>query len=87
MPDDTFRDGRVTFRPGPVYCCAQSGGFGILDEINMARNEALAVLHSVLDFRRVIDVPGYDRIEVADVCRISAIRAAPCPSIRILSAS
>ena len=63
---DTFRDGRVTFRPGPVYCCAQSGGFGILDEINMARNEALAVLHSVLDFRRVIDVPGYDRIEVAD---------------------
>lgn len=29
---DTFHDGRVTFRPGPVYCCAQSGGFGILDE-------------------------------------------------------
>ena len=53
---DTFHDGRVTFRPGPVYCCAQSGGFRILDEINMARNEALAVLHSVLDFRRVIDV-------------------------------
>ena len=53
---DTFHDGRVTFRPGPVYCCAQSGGFGILDEINMARNEALAVLHSVLDFRRVIEL-------------------------------
>lgn len=69
---DTFRDGRVTFRPGPVYCCAQSGGFGILDEINMARNEALAVLHSVLDFRRVIDVPGYDRIEVADDTRFIA---------------
>ena len=69
---DTFHDGRVTFRPGPVYCCAQSGGFGILDEINMARNEALAVLHSVLDFRRVIDVPGYDRIEVADDTRFIA---------------
>lgn len=31
---DTFTGGEVTFRPGPVYLCAQSGGFGILDEIN-----------------------------------------------------
>ena len=46
------------FRPGPVYRCAQCGGFGVLDEINMAKNEALAVLHAVLDFRRAIDVPG-----------------------------
>ena len=55
----------------PDRCIAvhKGGGFGILDEINMARNEALAVLHSVLDFRRVIDVPGYDRIEVADDTR------------------
>lgn len=43
---DTFTGGEVTFRPGPVYLCAQSGGFGILDEINMAKNEALAVLHA-----------------------------------------
>ena len=28
----------------------------------MAKNEALAVLHATLDFRRVIDVPGYERI-------------------------
>ena len=69
---DTFHDGRVTFRPGPVYCCAQSGGFGILDEINMARNEALAVLHSVLDFRRIIDVPGYDRIDLHPATRFIA---------------
>lgn len=58
---DTFRNGKVEFRPGPVYSCACSGGFGIFDEINMARNEALAVLHSALDFRRVIDVPGYGK--------------------------
>ena len=37
---DTFADGRVEFRPGPVYRCAQCGGFGVLDEINMAKNEA-----------------------------------------------
>ena len=42
---DTFADGQVVFRPGPVYRCAQCGGFGVLDEINMAKNEALAVLH------------------------------------------
>lgn len=69
---DTFRDGKVEFRPGPVYLCAKHGGFGVLDEINMARNEALAVLHSVLDFRRVIDVPGYERITLAEDTRFIA---------------
>ena len=52
---DTYDGTRVTFRPGPVYNCAVYGGFGVLDEINMARNEALAVLHATLDFRRIID--------------------------------
>ena len=28
----------------------------------MAKNESLAVLHATLDFRRAIDMPGYDRI-------------------------
>lgn len=69
---DTFRDGQVVFRPGPVYQCASQGGFCILDEINMARNEALAVLHSVLDFRRVINVPGYDAIQVHNAARFIA---------------
>ena len=69
---DTFADGRVEFRPGPVYRCAQCGGFGVLDEINMAKNEALAVLHAVLDFRRAIDVPGYDRIPLAEETRFIA---------------
>ena len=53
----------------PVYLCAKHGGFGILDEINMAKNEALAVLHATLDFRRAIDVPGYDRVEVDPAAR------------------
>ena len=66
---DTFTDGAVRFRPGPVYLCAREGGFGVLDEINMAKNEALAVLHAALDFRRAIDVPGYDRVEVHPAAR------------------
>ena len=69
---DTFQDGQVTFRPGPVYQCAQEGGFCVLDEINMARNEALAVLHSILDFRRVIHVPGYGELPLHDASRFIA---------------
>lgn len=69
---DTFRDGEVTLRKGPIYQCAECGGFGVLDEINMAKNESLAVLHATLDFRRIIDVPGYDRIELAPCTRFIA---------------
>ena len=49
--------------------CARYCGFGVLDEINMAKNEALAVLHATLDFRRSIDVPGYDRLDVDPAAR------------------
>lgn len=69
---DTFKNGQVSFRPGPIYRCAAEGGFGILDEINMAKNESLAVLHATLDFRRIIDVPGYDRIQLAPCTRFIA---------------
>lgn len=69
---DTFVDGAVSLRKGPIYQCAEKGGFGVLDEINMAKNEALAVLHAVLDFRRAIDVPGYERIPLAEETRFIA---------------
>ena len=69
---DTFRDGQVSFRQGPVTQCAEQGGFGVLDEINMAKNESLAVLHATLDFRRIIDVPGYDRILLHPAARFIA---------------
>ena len=36
------------------------------------KNEALAVLHAVLDFRRAIDVPGYERIPLAEETRFIA---------------
>ncbi|WP_455129242.1 AAA family ATPase [Pseudoramibacter alactolyticus] len=66
---DTYDGSQVVFRPGPIYACARSGGFGILDEVNMAKNEALAVLHATLDYRRVIDVPGYQKIDVSEATR------------------
>ena len=44
----------------------------IMDEINMAKSEAMAVLHATLDFRRTIDVPGYERIELHPATRFIA---------------
>ena len=38
----------------------------------MAKNESLAVLHATLDFRRIIDVPGYSRIRLAPSTRFIA---------------
>lgn len=69
---DTFKNGEVSFRRGPVCCCAEMGGFGVLDEINMAKNESLSVLHASLDFRRIIDVPGYERITLSPCTRFIA---------------
>lgn len=66
---DTFENGKVTLRKGPILECAEQGGFGVLDEINMAKNESLAVLHATLDFRRIIDVPGYSRIVLDEATR------------------
>ncbi|MFA0816429.1 MAG: AAA family ATPase [Anaerofustis sp.] len=66
---DTFEDNTVKLRKGPVYQCAVNGGFGIFDEINMAKNDAVSVLHSTLDYRRIIDIPGYDKIVLHDATR------------------
>ncbi len=66
---DTFVDNEVRLRKGPIYQCAEFGGFGILDEINMAKNDAVSVLHATLDHRRRIDVPGYSRISLHPAAR------------------
>ena len=66
---DTFVDNEVRLRKGSIYQCAEYGGFGVLDEINMAKNDAVSVLHATLDYRRSIDVPGYDKIELHPAAR------------------
>lgn len=69
---DTLKNGKIIFRPGPIYKAAKYGGFGVLDEINMAKNEAISVLHATLDHRRIIDIPGYDKIQLHDKTRFIA---------------
>ena len=66
---DTFEDNEVKLRKGSIYRCAEYGGFGILDEINMAKNDAVSVLHATLDYRRIIDVPGYEKIDLHPATR------------------
>lgn len=66
---DTFRNNEVQLRTGPVYESAVGGGFCIFDEVNMAKNEAVSVLHATLDYRRMIDVPGYDKIRLHEAAR------------------
>lgn len=66
---DTFKNDEVQLRRGPVYQCAEFGGFGVLDEVNMAKNEAVSVLHAALDYRRVIDVPGYEKVSLHEASR------------------
>ena len=69
---DTFSGGEVRLRQGPVAQAARYGGFCVLDEINMAKNDAVAVMHSVLDYRRLIDVPGYECIPLHPAARFIA---------------
>lgn len=69
---DTFSGGEVRLRRGPIAQAARYGGFCVLDEINMAKNDAVAVMHSVLDYRRLIDVPGYECIPLHPAARFIA---------------
>lgn len=66
---DTFIDNEVRLRKGMVTLCAENGGFGVFDEINMAKNDAVSVLHAALDYRGIIDIPGYERIELHPATR------------------
>ena len=66
---DTFIENEVRLRKGMVTLCAENGGFGVFDEINMAKNDAVSVLHAALDYRGIIDIPGYDRIELHPATR------------------
>ncbi len=66
---DTFKNNEVQLRQGVITQCAKNGGFGILDEINMAKNDAVSVLHATLDYRRSIDIPGYERIDLHPAAR------------------
>lgn len=70
--DETLKDGNVIFKDGPISTASKVGGFAVLDEINMAKNEAMSVLHSTLDYRRIIDIPGYDLIKIHPATRFIA---------------
>lgn len=69
---DTFKGGDVMFNPAGVYLAMQHGGFVVLDELNMAKPDAMAILHPVLDDRRAVDVPGYNYLKANSAFRVIA---------------
>ncbi len=70
--ENTLKDGNVVFKEGIIINAVKKGGYLVLDEINMARNEAMAVLFSLLDFRKTVDVSGYDKVAVNEHTRVIA---------------
>lgn len=66
---DTFVNNEVVLRKGPIYLASEYGGFAVFDEINMAKNDTLSVVYSALDYRRIIDVPGYEKINIDEATR------------------
>ncbi len=70
--ENTLKDGNVVFKEGIIINAVKNGGYLVLDEINMARNEAMAVLFSMLDFRKTVDISGYDKVTMDENSRIIA---------------
>lgn len=54
---------------GILTLCAREGSFGVLDEINMAESDSLAILHSALDFRKMLDIGGGNTIRLHEMTR------------------
>lgn len=72
LGSDSLKDGSVYFKKGPLYEIGRLGGFGVLDEINMAKNEAISVLHQILDYRREIFIPSYKSLKLHPATRFIA---------------
>lgn len=70
LGEKTLTKGEITFEKGPVVKALEEGGVLVLDEINMMRPECMAVLHSVLDKRKRVDVPGYGTVTAHPAFRV-----------------
>lgn len=66
------RQGEVQFNLAQFVISMQIGGVAVLDEINMARPEATAVLHSILDDRKRVDIPGMGLVQAHPAARVIA---------------
>ncbi|MFI3211219.1 MAG: AAA family ATPase, partial [Peptostreptococcaceae bacterium] len=54
-----LKDNNTIFEPSPLIEAMEYGGIYNLDEINFAQQSVTSLLHSVLDSRAQIEVPGY----------------------------
>lgn len=71
---DAIKSGEteVVFEPSNLVKAMEEGAFLVLDEVNTGHPEVLAILNSVLDNRRRIDVPGYGLVKAHPRFRVFA---------------
>jgi MoxR-like ATPase len=62
----------VSFQPGVIPIAMERGSWVVVDEFNAGPPAVMAVLNSVLDARRRIQVPGYGLVKAAPGFRLFA---------------
>lgn len=62
----------VNFQPGVIPIAMETGSWVVVDEFNAGPPAVMAVLNSVLDNRKRIQVPGYGLVKAAEGFRLFA---------------
>ena len=62
----------VSFQPSVLVTAMERGSWLVIDEFNTGAPSVMAVLNSVLDARKRIQVPGYGLVEASEGFRVFA---------------
>jgi MoxR-like ATPase len=63
---------RVGFDPGILLQSVERGELVIVDEVNMVIPEVTSLLHGLLDWQKILPVPGYGTVKAPDSFRLIA---------------
>lgn len=61
---------RVGFDPGILLNAVERGEVVVIDEVNMLIPEVTSILHGLLDWQKVLSVPGYGQVNAPDSFRL-----------------
>lgn len=63
---------RVSFEVGLLLNAVQAGEMVVIDEVNMLVPEVTSLLHGLLDWQKVLFVPGYGQVKAHECFRLVA---------------
>lgn len=63
---------RVSFEVGLLLNAVQAGEMVVIDEVNMLVPEVTSLLHGLLDWQKILFVPGYGQVKAHDYFRLVA---------------